>query len=321
MSTPACSASLAVCSVSSFIEFLNKAWDDFIADLDAGNNVADQVPFLASWLNTLAGWPLVYFGIWASKDAAHVWLLEFVRKKGLEEVYPLLAVAWTEKQQRKWMWCAQLHAENPGACFKDEVTTGSWGPSMSRPSASPLVFRSQPPVLMPLSPRLVELPTPEVLPSHIQMQGTQMPKSPSSVPGPLRHPNWLPLPPPMDEDGEEPPQHKNDGPAPTDEETNGRPPAKSDNDIEMVDEEPEPKERRGPKPAAQDKAEDDNGVETASSPNKQGEKQTLEDDDADEDKEEPAGHPKPCCKRTKKSLPVVEDSDAKVEVPAPAETL
>ncbi|KAG5650287.1 hypothetical protein H0H81_012743 [Sphagnurus paluster] len=144
-----------------------------------------------------------------------------------------------------------------------------------------------------------------------------MPKSPSPVLGPSRHPNQLPSPPPMDEDREEPPQH-DDGPAPTDKETDGRPPAESDNDIEMVDEEPEPKERRGPKPAAQDKAEDDDGAKTVLSPNKQGEKQTLEDDDTDEDAEELAGHPKPCCKRTKKSVPVVEDSDAEVEVPAPA---
>ncbi|KAG5649134.1 hypothetical protein H0H81_006022 [Sphagnurus paluster] len=123
----------------------------------------------------------------------------------------------------------------------------------------------------------------------------------------------------MDEDGEEPLQPKNDGPAPTDEETDGRPPAESDDDIEMVDQELEPKEGRGPKPAAQDEDEDDNGAETASSPNKRGEKRTLEeDDDADEDEEEPAGHPKPRCKRSKKSVPVVEDSDAEVEVPAPA---
>ncbi|KAG5634999.1 hypothetical protein H0H81_012774 [Sphagnurus paluster] len=82
----------------------------------------------------------------------------------------------------------------------------------------------------------------------------------------------------------------------------------------MVDKEPEPKERRGLKPAAQDEDEDDDGAETASSPNKQGEKQILED----KNEEELAGHPKPHRKRTKKSMPVVEDSDAEVEVAAPA---
>ncbi|KAG5633010.1 hypothetical protein H0H81_011765, partial [Sphagnurus paluster] len=71
---------------------------------------------------------------------------------------------------RKWTRCAQLHAEKPEACFEDEVPVGSRGPSMSRPSASPFVFGSRPPVLTPLSPlsplspRLMELPTPEVLP-------------------------------------------------------------------------------------------------------------------------------------------------------------
>ncbi|KAG5650245.1 hypothetical protein H0H81_000192 [Sphagnurus paluster] len=302
MSTPACSASFTVRAVGSFIKSLNEAWDNFIADLDTSNDVADQVPFLALRLKTLACWPAVYSGIWASEDATRARLLEYVKEKGLEEVYPLLMVAWTEKQRCKWMRCAQLHTENLEACFEDEVPAGSRGPSMSRPSASPFVFGSWPPVLTPLSPRLVELPTLEVLPSQSQTLGTQLPKSPLPVPALSRHPNRLPLPPPMDEDGEELPQHENDGPAPTDEETNGRPPAESDDDIEMVDKEPEPKERRGPKPAVQDKAEDDG----------------KQDNDADEDEEEPAGCPKPCHKRTKKSMPVVEDSDAEVEVPVPA---
>ncbi|KAG5650286.1 hypothetical protein H0H81_012742 [Sphagnurus paluster] len=166
MSTPAHSASLAVHTIGSLIESLDEAWDDFVADLDTGDNVADQVPFLASRLKTLASWPVGYLGIWASEDAACVRLLEFVRKKGLENVYPLLAVAWTEKQRHKWTQCMQLHAENPEACFEDEVLTGSRGPSISRPSASPFVFGSQPLVLTLLSPRLVELPMPEVLTSR-----------------------------------------------------------------------------------------------------------------------------------------------------------
>ncbi|KAG5649821.1 hypothetical protein H0H81_001878, partial [Sphagnurus paluster] len=99
MSTPACSASLAVCTIGSFIESLNEAWEDFVADLGDGDDVTDQVPFLASRLKTLASWPAVYSGIWAGEDAARVRLLEFVREKGLEEVYPSLVVAWTEKQQ------------------------------------------------------------------------------------------------------------------------------------------------------------------------------------------------------------------------------
>ncbi|KAG5633938.1 hypothetical protein H0H81_001533 [Sphagnurus paluster] len=337
MSTPARSASLAVCTVGSFLESLNEAWEDFVADLDAGDDVTDSVPFLASRLETLAGWPAVYSGIWAEEDAARVRLLEFVREKGLQEVYPSLAVAWTEKQRCKWTRCVQLHAERPEACFEDELPTGSQGPSMSRPSASPFVFGLRPPVLTPLSPRLVELPTPEVLPSHSQTLGTQMPKSPSPVPGPSRHPNRLPSAPPMDEDEEEPLPHENDGPAPTDEETDARPPAESDDNIEMVDEEPEAQESRDLKPAAQDEDEDEgkwvsrqsletnanlgtflDEAETTSSPNKRGEKRTLEDDDADEDEEEPAGRPKPRRKRSKKSVPVVEDSNAAVEVPAPA---
>ncbi|KAG5634147.1 hypothetical protein H0H81_003171 [Sphagnurus paluster] len=199
MSTPARSASPAVRTIGSFIESLNEAWEDFVVDLGDGDDVTDQVPFLASRLKTLASWPAVYSGIWAGEDATRVRLLEFVREKGLEEVYPSLAVAWTEKQWRKWTRCAQLHAKKPEACFEDEVPAGSRGPSMSRPSASPFVFGSQPPVLTPLSPRLVELPTPEVIPSRSQMLGTQMPKSPSPVPGPLRHPKRLPSPPPMDE--------------------------------------------------------------------------------------------------------------------------
>ncbi|KAG5649453.1 hypothetical protein H0H81_003717 [Sphagnurus paluster] len=319
MSTPACSASLALRTIGSFIKSLDEAWDNFVADLDAGDDVADQVPFLASRLETLAGWPAVYLGIWAGEDAARVWLLKYVKKKGLEEVYPSLAVAWTEKQRHKWTRCAQLHAKNPEACFEDEVLAGLQGPSMSRPSASPFVFGSRPPVLTLLSPRLVEFPTLEVLPSWSQTLGTQVPKSPSPVPGLSRHPNRLPSPPPMDEDREEPPQHENDGPAPADEETDGMLPAESDDDVEMVDEEPAPKERRGPKLVAQDEDKDDDEAETASSPNKRGEKRTLEEeDDADEDEEEPAGHPKPRRKRTKKSVPVVEDSDAEVEVLAPA---
>ncbi|KAG5633747.1 hypothetical protein H0H81_005558 [Sphagnurus paluster] len=318
MSTPARSASLAVRTVGSFLESLNEAWEDFVADLDAGDDVTDSVPFLASRLETLAGWPAVYSGIWAEEDVARVRLLEFVREKGLEEAYPSLAVAWTDKQRRKWTRCAQLHAEKPDACFEDEVPTGSRGPSMSRPSASPFIFGSRPPVLTPLSPRLVELPTPEVLPSRSQTLGTQMPKSPSPVPGPSRHPNRLPSAPPMDEDEEEPLPQENDGLAPTDEETDARPPAESDDDIEMVDEELEVQGSRDPKTAAQDEDEDDDEAETASSPNKRGEKRTLEDDDADEDEEEPAGRPKPCRKRSKKSVPVVEESDAGVEVPAPA---
>ncbi|KAG5649677.1 hypothetical protein H0H81_002545 [Sphagnurus paluster] len=242
MSTPACSASLAVRTIGSFVESLNEAWDDFVTDLDAGNNVMDQMPFLALWLDTLASWPAVYSGIWASKDAAWARLLEFVKAKGLEEVYPSLVVAWTNKQWRKLTRCAQLHAKNLEACFEDKVLAG-----------------------------------------------------------PLRHPNWLPLPPPMDEDGEELLQHENNGPAPADEETDGRLPAKSDDDVEIVDKEPEPKERWGPKLVAQDEDEDDG----------------KQDNNANED-EELAGHPKPCRKRMKKSVPVVEDSDAEVEVPAPA---
>ncbi|KAG5649143.1 hypothetical protein H0H81_005976 [Sphagnurus paluster] len=335
MLIPARSASLAVRTIGSFIELLNEAWEDFVADLDAGDDVTDSVPFLASRLETLAGWPAVYSGIWAKEDAAHVRLLEYVKKEGLEEVYPSLAVAWTEKQWRKWTWCAQLHAKRLEACFEDELPTGSWGPLMSRPSASPFVFGLRPPVLTPLSPRLVELPTPEVLPSRSQTLGTQVQKSPSPVPGPSRHLNRLPSAPPMDEDEEEPLPHENDGPAPTDEETDARPPAESDDDIEMVDEEPEAQESRGPKLVAQDEDEDGSKwvwrrsletnanlgtlldeAETMSSPNKQGEKRTLEDDDANEDEEEPAGRPKPCRKRSKKSVPVVEDSDAAVEVPA-----
>ncbi|KAG5642356.1 hypothetical protein H0H81_010653 [Sphagnurus paluster] len=61
----------------------------------------------------------------------------------------------------------------------------------------------------------------------------------------------------MDEDEEDPLPQENDGPAPTDEETDARPPAESDDDIEMVDEEPEAQESRGPKTAAQDEDEDD----------------------------------------------------------------
>ncbi|KAG5647926.1 hypothetical protein H0H81_007363, partial [Sphagnurus paluster] len=245
MSTPARSASLAVRTVGSFLESLNEAWEDFVADLDAGDDVTDldagddvtdSVPFLASRLETLAGWPAVYSGIWAEEDVARVRLLEFVREKGLEEAYPSLAVAWTDKQRRKWTRCAQLHAEKPEACLEDEVPVGSRGPSMSRPSASPFVFGSRPPVLTPLSPRLMELPTPEVLPSRSQTLGTRVQKSPSPVPGPSWHPNWLPSAPPMDEDEEEPLPQENDGPAPTDEETDARPPAESDDDIEMVDE-------------------------------------------------------------------------------------
>ncbi|KAG5649090.1 hypothetical protein H0H81_006376 [Sphagnurus paluster] len=318
MSTPARSASLAIRTIGSFIESLNEAWEDFVADLHAGDDVTDSVPFLASRLETLAGWPAVYSGIWAEEDAARVRLLEFVREKGLEEAYPSLAVAWTDKQRRKWTRCAQLHAEKPEACFEDEVPVGSRGPSMSRPSASPFVFGSRPPVLTPLSPRLMELPTPEVLPSRSQTLGTQVQKSPSPVPGPSRHPNRLPSAPPMDEDEEEPLPHENDGPAPTDEETDARPPAESDDDIEMVDEEPETQGSKDPETAAQDEDEDDDEAETASSPNKRGEKRTLEDDDADEDEEEPAGRPKPRRKRSKKSAPVIEESDAAVEVPAPA---
>ncbi|KAG5640320.1 hypothetical protein H0H81_012147, partial [Sphagnurus paluster] len=75
MSTPARSASLAVRTVGSFLESLNEAWDDFVADLDAGDDVSDSVPFLASRLETLAGWPAVYSGIWAEEDAARVRLL------------------------------------------------------------------------------------------------------------------------------------------------------------------------------------------------------------------------------------------------------
>ncbi|KAG5633604.1 hypothetical protein H0H81_006161 [Sphagnurus paluster] len=334
MSTPARSASLTVRTVGSFLESLNEAWEDFVADLDAGDDVSDSVPFLASRLETLAGWPAVYSGIWAEEDAARIRLLEFVREKGLEEVYPSLAVAWTDKQrvrirylspvmiltsfQRKWTRCAQLHAEKPEACLEDEVPTGSRGPSMSRPSASPFIFGSRPPVLTPLSPRLVELPTPEVLPSRSQTLGTQVQKSPSPVPGPSRHPNRLPSPPPMDEDEEEPLPQENDGPAPTDDETDARPPAESDDDIEMVDEELEAQGSRDPKTAAQDEDEDEDEAETASSPNKRGEKRILEDDDADEDEEEPAGRPKPRRKRSKKSVPVIEESDAGAEVPAPA---
>ncbi|KAG5633303.1 hypothetical protein H0H81_008976, partial [Sphagnurus paluster] len=85
MSTPARSASLAVRTVGSFLESLNEAWDDFVADLDAGDDVSDSVPFLASRLETLAGWPAVYSGIWAEEDAARVRLLEYVKKEGLEE--------------------------------------------------------------------------------------------------------------------------------------------------------------------------------------------------------------------------------------------
>ncbi|KAG5635904.1 hypothetical protein H0H81_009729, partial [Sphagnurus paluster] len=84
MSTSACSAPLTICTVGSFVESLNEAWDNFVTDLDAGNNVADQVLFLASRLDTLAGWPPVYLGIWAGEDAACVRLLEYVKKKALK---------------------------------------------------------------------------------------------------------------------------------------------------------------------------------------------------------------------------------------------
>ncbi|KAG5647428.1 hypothetical protein H0H81_007731, partial [Sphagnurus paluster] len=190
MSTPARSASLAVRTVGSFLESLNEAWDDFVA---------------AGLRCTPGSGP-----------------------KRTPLAFGCSTVAWTDKQRRKWTRCAQLHAEKPEACFEDEVPVGSRGPSMSRPSASPFVFGSRPPVLTPLLPRLVELPMPEVLPSRSQTLGTQVPKSPSPVPGPSRHPNRLPSPPPMDEDEEEPLPHENDGPAPTDEETDARPPAESD---------------------------------------------------------------------------------------------
>ncbi|KAG5634526.1 hypothetical protein H0H81_001643 [Sphagnurus paluster] len=101
MLTPACSASLAIRTVSSFFKLLNKAWDNFVTDLDAGDDVTDQVLFLALRLETLASCPAVYLGIWAREDAARILLIQFVKEKGLEEVYPSLVVAWTDKQQHK----------------------------------------------------------------------------------------------------------------------------------------------------------------------------------------------------------------------------
>ncbi|KAG5635068.1 hypothetical protein H0H81_012549 [Sphagnurus paluster] len=82
--TAACSALLAIRTIGSFIKSLKEAWEDFVADLDASNDVADQVLFLALLLETLASWPVVYLGIWAREDTTHVRLLQFVKEKGLD---------------------------------------------------------------------------------------------------------------------------------------------------------------------------------------------------------------------------------------------